>query len=61
MAFCAWIRLSCGLVLDLLALNAALGVHFVGKELEYLQADFADAGAASRQRIDIADLNGFLR
>src|SRR5258708_15692490 len=47
--------------LDLLALNAAFRVHFVGKELEYLQADFADAGAASRQRIDIADLDCLLR
>src|SRR6266478_3543956 len=47
--------------LDLLALDAALGVHFVGEELEYLQADFADAGAATRQRVDIADLDRLLR
>ena len=47
--------------LDLLALDAALGIHFVGKKLEGLQADFADAGAAARQRVDIADLERLLR
>ena len=47
--------------LDLLAENAALGVQLVGEKLEGLQADFADAGAAARQRIDIADFDRLLR
>src|SRR5205807_9316583 len=47
--------------LDLLALDAALGVQFVGEELEGLEPDFADAGAAARQRIDITDLDCLLR
>ena len=47
--------------LDLFALDAALGVHFLGKELERLQADFADAGAAAGQRVDIPDLERLLR
>jgi hypothetical protein len=47
--------------LDLLAEDAALGIRFIGKELKRLQADFADAGAAARQRIDISDLDRLLR
>jgi len=47
--------------LDLLAQNAALGVRLVGQILERLQADLADAGAAARQRVDIADFERFLR
>jgi hypothetical protein len=48
-AFCAWIRLSCGLV------------QLIGEKLEGLEADFADAGAAAGQWIDITDLHGLLR
>ncbi len=32
---------------DFLALDAALGIQLIGNELEGLQADFADAGAAT--------------
>ena len=46
---------------DLLAQNAALGIEFFGNELVRLEADLADAGAAPRQWIDIADLHRFLR
>ena len=46
--------------LDLLALDAALGVNLVGKKLERLEADLADAGAAARQRIDETDFQCFL-
>jgi hypothetical protein len=53
--------LSSGNDLDLLAENAALGIELFGEELERLEADFADAGAAARQRIDVADLDRFLR
>ena len=47
--------------LDLLAQNAALGIELVGNELKCLEADLADAGAATRQRVDITDFDGFLR
>ena len=43
--------------LDLLAEHAALGVQFVGQVLEGLQSALADAGAAARQRVDIAQLH----
>ena len=46
---------------DLLAENAALGVQFIGQILKGLEADFADAGAAARERVDIADFHGVLR
>ncbi len=47
--------------LDLLAADAALGVHFVGQILKRLEADFADAGAAAGQRIDVGDFQCILR
>jgi hypothetical protein len=47
--------------LDLLAENAALGVHLVGEKLEGLVADLADTGATAGQRVDVTDLDGFLR
>ncbi len=47
--------------LDLLAEDAALGVQLVGQELEGLEADFADAGAAAGEWIDVTDLHGLLR
>ena len=47
--------------LDLLALDAALGVHFIGEKLEGLEADFADAGTTARQWVDITDLERLLR
>ena len=43
---------------DLLADHPALGIDVVGNELELIEADLADAGAATRERIDIADLDG---
>ena len=47
--------------LELLAEHAALGVDFLGNELERLEANLADARPAARQRIDIGDLEGVLR
>src|SRR6266567_3716686 len=46
--------------LELLAEHPALRIDFLGKELESLEADFADARPATRQRIDIGDLEGIL-
>ena len=47
--------------LDLLAEHTALGVLQVGDELERLETDLADAGAAARKRIDVGDLGRVLR
>ena len=67
-AFCTWTRrfLRVELVveaddLELLAEHAALGVDLVGEELERLEADLADAGAAAGERIDVGDLDRVLR
>ena len=46
--------------LDLLAENPALGIQFIGEELKGLQAFFANAGTATRQRVDVADFKGIL-
>ena len=37
-----------------------LALTCVGDEIELVEADLADAGAAARKRIDIADLDGAL-
>jgi hypothetical protein len=42
--------------LELLAVDAALGVYLVGEKLENLQTDFADRRTATRQWIDVGDL-----
>ena len=48
-------------ILDLAGmLGEQPGVQLFGDELKCLQSDFADAGAAARERVDVADLDSFL-
>lgn len=46
---------------ELAAEHAALRVGGVGKIIEGLETDFADAGAAAGQRVDVGDFDRFLR